>query len=240
MRRAQRGLVTTDRGAQPGMVAGGQQRQMLGADQAGAGQRLGIRGLGQPGRVGTAQLQQQALGHVARADAGRVERLQQRQRGAQLVQVRLHLGRQPAQDFLQGRAQVAVLVQFVDQQRRQRGVARRGAGQHQLPEQVLAQGIGPGGLGQAGIIIGVDPARTRHFLDRGVALGRGFVVLHRRLALGFGLRLDGGRLIVAFQQRIVGEHLRDFRLELERGQLQQPDRLLQLRGQRQMLAGPQF
>ncbi|GAI24106.1 unnamed protein product, partial [marine sediment metagenome] len=29
-------------------------------------------------------------------------------------------------------------------------------------------------------------------------------------------------------------------LEVERGQLQQPDGLLQLRGQREMLTGPQF
>ncbi|CPO06319.1 Uncharacterised protein [Bordetella pertussis] len=211
---------------------------MLRADAPRTGQHLGIGRLGQARRIGLAQLQLQAFGHVARADACRIERLQQCQRRAQLVQVGLHLGRQPGQDLFQGRIQVAVLVQFVDQQTAQRRIARRGARQRQLPQQVFAQGIRARRLRQVAVVVGKNAARTGHLVQAQFGIRR-LVGLDRGLALGVGLLL-ARRIFVAFQQRILGQRLRQFGLQLQRRQLQQPDRLLQLRGQRQMLTRMKF
>lgn len=57
---------------------------------------------------------------------------------------------------------------------------------------------------------------------------------------GLCLRLGRHGFVVALEQRVVRQHLRDLGFQLERGQLQQSDRLLQLWGQRQMLTGTQF
>jgi len=222
----ERRLVAAHRRTEAGGIAGGQQGQVLRADLPGAGQDGGVGRFRQASQVGVAQLQQQAFGHVASADADRVERLQQGQRGAQFVDVRFRVGGQPAQDLFQRRSQVAVLVQLVDQQRRQHGVAGRGARQHQLPQQVLAQGIRARRFRGAGILIRIDPARTRHFIHRRLAFRCGLVVLHGRLAFGFGLRLGRGRVVFALQQGIVRKHLRDLGLKVERRQLQQSYRLL--------------
>eukprot|EP01136_Pigoraptor_vietnamica_P012868 Opistho-1_new@53237 len=45
----------------------------------------------------------------------------------------------------------------------------------------------------------------------------------------------GRRVFLHFEEGVLLQHLLDFLVKLERGQLQQPDRLLQLRRQRQML-----
>jgi hypothetical protein len=59
---------------------------------------------------------------------------------------------------------------------------------------------------------------------------------------GHGRRRIGGRRLSSLRRGFVGleegvglEHLLDFLLQLDGRQLQQPDRLLQLRRQRQML-----
>ena len=55
-------------------------------------------------------------------------------------------------------------------------------------------------------------------------------------ALSGGERLEAGRgLLLGLEERVLLEHLLDFLVQLERRQLQQPDRLLQLRRQREML-----
>ena len=46
--------------------------------------------------------------------------------------------------------------------------------------------------------------------------------------------------LVPFQQRVFLQGLVDFGVEFQRGQLQEPDRLLQLRRQRQMLGNPEL
>ena len=130
MGRPERGFVAAHGRTEAGGIAGSQQGQVLGADLPGAGQDSGVGRFGQASQVGVAQLQQQAFGHVASADADRVERLQQGQRSTQFVDVRFRVGGQPAQDLFQRRSQVAVLVQLVDQQCRQHDVARRCTRQH--------------------------------------------------------------------------------------------------------------
>ena len=56
-----------------------------------------------------------------------------------------------------------------------------------------------------------------------------------RLALGRRVVGAGRRIVLGFQERVLVEHLAHFLMQLQRGQLQQPDRLLQLRRQRQVL-----
>ena len=56
-----------------------------------------------------------------------------------------------------------------------------------------------------------------------------------RLALGRRVEGTGRRIVLGFQKRVLVEHLPHFLVQLQRGQLQQPDRLLQLRRQRQVL-----
>ena len=52
-------------------------------------------------------------------------------------------------------------------------------------------------------------------------------------------RLVGvGRVLVEVQEGVLVEHLPDLLVQLQRGELQQPDRLLQLRRQRQVLRDP--
>ena len=43
------------------------------------------------------------------------------------------------------------------------------------------------------------------------------------------------RIVEPFEQRIIGQDLLDFLMQLESGQLQQPDRLLELRRERKVL-----
>ncbi len=51
-----------------------------------------------------------------------------------------------------------------------------------------------------------------------------------------GERLEARRrLFLGLEERVLLEHLLDFLVQLERRQLEQPDRLLQLRRQREML-----
>ena len=45
------------------------------------------------------------------------------------------------------------------------------------------------------------------------------------------------RVVEPFEQRIISEQLFEFLVQFERGQLQQADRLLQLRRQRKVLGG---
>ncbi|MNU72164.1 hypothetical protein D3C71_616180 [compost metagenome] len=73
MRCSKGGLVTAHRRAQARGIPRGQQRQVLRADLPGTGQHRGVGGLGQASEIRVAQLQLQAFGHVARADAHRIE-----------------------------------------------------------------------------------------------------------------------------------------------------------------------
>src|SRR5207249_3008938 len=54
-------------------------------------------------------------------------------------------------------------------------------------------------------------------------------------AIGPDAQGGGKGIIFTLEQRVVRECLIDLLIQFERGQLQQPDRLLQLRRQRQML-----
>ncbi len=66
-------------------------------------------------------------------------------------------------------------------------------------------------------------------------LGFTVVLRHRGVGLGQPEFLTRRFVEAQLQEGVLVEHLLDFLRQLERGQLQQPDRLLQLRRQRQML-----
>jgi hypothetical protein len=81
-------------------------------------------------------------------------------------------------------------------------------------------------------------------IQRGFRRGFGAFGRGRFCALRFGLGGMGRRfcgnlallvLVLAFQQRVVLQHLLQFLVQLQRRQLQQPDRLLQLRRQGEVL-----
>src|SRR5439155_1117429 len=61
------------------------------------------------------QLQRQAFGAIARADARWLEALHVLERDRQLFQLYLIVGRKKLRDFLERRRQVAVLVERIDQ-----------------------------------------------------------------------------------------------------------------------------
>ena len=85
-----------------------------------------------------------------------------------------------------------------------------------------------------GIAIGVAAGGLRHL----VAADRGFAVVG---AGAEGLEAGGALGVLLGLEHHVGfEQLADVRLQFERGQLQQLDRLLQLRGHRQLLAEAQL
>ena len=94
------------------------------------------------------------------------------------------------------------------------------------------------GLGIAAAVVHghLGDAVHRH-LRRAVGHGvsGGIVVLGHGIGAVQAILFPLGGLVVFFQKRVVVEHLLDFLTEFQGGELQQPDRLLQLRRQGQML-----
>ena len=211
------------------------------------------------------QLQRQAFGGVAGADARRLEALQIAERDGELVRIDLELLREHLGHFLERDVEVAVLVQRVDQRADEPPVAQRQVEHGELREEVIAQRarrdllrveavvvvVGRGGAAPiriaAGVVLEIGAVDGLRALARFVAgfLAAGPVVVVRRHLLGRrggGAReLRGGRrrLVVALgllEQRVLLQHPLDLGIQLDRGQLQQPDRLLQLRGECEVLA----
>ncbi|MNV99480.1 hypothetical protein D3C71_1948500 [compost metagenome] len=61
------------------------------------------------------------------------------------------------------------------------------------------------------------------------------VALRRHIGLGQAKLLALGFFGSAFEERVVVEHVLDFLAQLQRRELEQPDRLLQLRREGEML-----
>jgi hypothetical protein len=182
----------------------------------------------------------------ARRSAGRIERLQE---GEDPLDVRLghgQVGAQAARDLRHRLDEVAVVVQRVDQRLADPHLARVEAAHLELPDQVLVQValalvaeleravIVVLGAAIAGGRGGLGP-RILH-LDHDLVARRGLLVV---LALRRG-RVDRGeveRLLVllGLEHHVALERLEHLGLELEHGQLQQPDGLLELRRHRQLL-----
>jgi hypothetical protein len=166
--------------------------------------------------------------------------------------------------LLQVQAQIAALVDAVDQHAGDRRLGGRQPGDRELVVQVLGQGLGAG----QGLLQPVEVAVVAAFarlrpVDGAAAVGRrrgvrriaggplarrGFVVGDVQVGgivrgVGGGGRLGGGlarRLVrlVALQQRIALQLRLDEGVQLEVGELQKLDRLLQLGGDDQPLPLP--
>src|SRR5690606_22840952 len=101
----------------------------------------------------------QAFAQRARADAYGVELLDAAQHREDLVLVGDDVRGQGFGDGGQWFAQVAVLVQRVDQQHADGEVACAEVGQVQLPQQVVGEGVGLGdALGGAAVVVIVERA----------------------------------------------------------------------------------
>ena len=215
-----------------------------------------------PGRGGgkDLELQLQAFGAIARAHAARVEALQVVERDLEFVEIELELVGKHLRDFLERRGEIAVVVQRVDERGHHLPVAKRQVRQHHLLDQVVAQRRGRrllrieivvlgrcaaapvgvaaaivGDVGRIGGLGDVERAAFRVVLAGlpvfGLGLGGAFAHRERHLRRRGLVAL----LLFFLEQRIFLQDALHLRVELERRQLQQPDRLLQLRRQREML-----
>ena len=218
---------------------GGEQRQVVGDDahRQRAGRAFGVH---------RRQLREQALAQVARAEAGRVEghhelaqRLQPRRRQRAVGRLQ---GGQGARIVLE----VAGVVDLVDQPGRAGDLPRVGEHQRKLLAHVLADVDRRGGHARDRaflvVAVAVDAAaaaRTEGHVGVPAVVGDP----HLGDRLGLGLRLGDRQLVAVHALDGLGlaglgllEHgvgvqrLADVRFEFGTGQLQEPDRLQQLRG----------
>ncbi len=229
-------------------VLGGQAVQVLGDDVAGhlAGVFVVDRG----------QLSQQAFGDAARGHAGRLQRLHALEGDLHLLQRggRVEVGH--LDHLLQVGAQVAVVVQRLDDHLGQHQVAQRQRQHRQLAVQVRGERGGHGHhVERAGLVVVGTLARPEAVglphvavaLAGQVALGRchglGGGLLGLAGLLGLGGLLRGEAFValvvgiaVLLEERVLAQGVVDLLGELERGELQQPNGVLQAGGQRLRLA----
>ena len=169
-----------------------------------------------------------------------------------LVEVGLDLRPQAGDGGIEVVAQVAVVVDGIDQGDADAEVALAEVAQVQLPQQVVAQGFRAGGaLAHAIVVVvaggGADPFLPGFafavpvFVDALVGV-LAFVRngLVRAVGIADFVRVGGTGLAVLgpVEQGIARHRLGDFGFEFDGGQLQQADRLAQLRRQDQMLVQP--
>src|SRR6266700_2877721 len=198
------------------------------------------------------QLQLEALAAVSRAHPGGIEVLQMPERDVQLLGIELQLLGHELRELLQRLREIAVVAERFDQERHQVAVARFELGQRELLEQMLAQVGGFCGDLEEIVLVGVvAAARARSRVPDPVDFGGDGVGGRGTLGARFlGLRLNGsGRLAVhadrrrlslvigvfALEQGIVRQELLELLIQFQRRELEQADRLLKLRRQRQVL-----
>ncbi len=229
-----------------------QQRELLAGDLLEVAVRERARGgEARRRRVELRELQLDALGDRARADARRVELLDDGEHGLDARGVGPDVRGDRGGDRLRGLGQVAVVIDGVDDRAADRELLRRQVRELELPPEVVLQrvsglvgefrlalaGARPGRLGLGRGRLGPLVAD----LDDDVVLGglAGLRILaafaRQRLERGGGLAF-----LLELQQHVALERLLDLRQQLGRGQLQQPDGLLQLRRHRQLLADPEL
>ena len=211
----------------------------------------------------SADLQCEAFGSVACADAGRFETLHQLERDLQFLRLDLQLLRQARVNFFQRLFEVTILVECIDDEFDQRAVAKFAYGQPHLFQQMLTQRRLVRFQLRARVVIFRSFRRARYVIEAPLAfIGGCFIVAAafeaafafvrrrgRRFARGrIGRRRgrrDGAigkqthgiveRIVDALEHRIVGQDLFQLLVQFECRQLQQADGLLQLRRERQVL-----
>jgi hypothetical protein len=229
-------------------VLGGQAVQVLADDVARNAARVVVFDRG--------QLRQQAFGDAAGGDAGRLERLHALERDLHFFHRggRVEVGH--VDHFLQVGAQVAVVVQRLDDHLGQHQVAQRQRQHGELAVQVRGERRRDGHhVERAGLVVVGTLARTE-----AVGLPHVAVAFARQVTLGCGHGLGGGLLgfagllrlggllgrhvlvalvvgiAVLFQERVLAQGVVDLLGEFERGELQQAHGVLQAGGQRLCLA----
>src|SRR6266540_997993 len=105
------------------------------------------------------ELQRQALGGVAGADAGGLHALQVLERDRQLVGLELDFLREELEQLLERGREVTILIERIDQRRNDLAIAQRKIEQRELGVQVIAQRIRSHLLRQEGLVIVVAAAR---------------------------------------------------------------------------------
>ena len=210
----------------------GQAVEMVGDDPA---RRLALVRI-----VDRVDLELQALRDAARADAAGVERLHPLERDQHLVGVDLVGHARRRRDLLERGAQVAVVVERFDDRAGEGVVARVERQDVDLGVQVLAQAdVGGDQVERAQVALHALGADARRRLLPAVALVRR-VADRGEQAVGIaGLQVDrdavagGGRVVVGrvldFEKGVAAHRVVDLLREVERGQLQQANRMLQAR-----------
>ena len=167
-----------------------------------------------------------------------VERIDQDHHGGGVCRREPHAGELAAQVVLQ-RLRDCVAIAFVAVVEVVVGPRRAGR---------LADAVEVLALGAVLPVLAVGAAELGGAVDRGRLARVRAVAARLGGALGFafagalgarqplGERLEGRRrVLLDLEERVLLEHLLDFLVQLERRQLEQPDRLLQLRRQREVL-----
>ena len=205
-------------------------------------------------RVELRELQADAFRRRARTDPGGVERLHE---GEDLLDVLLahrQVGAQAARDVGDRFGEVAVVVQRVNDRLADPHLARIELAHLELPDQVLVQVAFAFVAELEGAVVVVLRAavargrrgfrpRVLHLDDdlvRFLALAVIVVAAAFALALAFRRRLVEGTqvellVLLGLEHDVRLEGFLNLGLELEHGQLQQPDGLLELRRHRQLL-----
>jgi hypothetical protein len=210
------------------------------------------------------ELRAQAFAQRAAGDAERIEVLDPVPDRLDFVDVDIVQRRQVLAQRLAALVQIAVVVDGLDDRGADRAVARGQRRQVQLPQQVVAQVLGFLVLRFEIIVVVRHRAAVvgapEFEVDRIVAVEFVAALVVARLVVGAGgveFVVDLGRWRLRrsnvfavrfffalgfgqFQQRVGLHRLAQLHLELDAGQLQQADRLLQLRRQCQLLMEAQL
>ena len=207
------------------------------------------------------QLDQQTLAQIARSDSGRIELLDTFEHRNDFVFFDFVLGGKSGQDLLERRDQHAVVVDAVDDRARDCEIALRHRRQVQLPQQVILQRLFSSvAFGSVEVVVRtrlgrrrrlkdvvprtVDRQLFRHLFGERVAvagqLAKLFIRCRRSVSSSSPFDASAAAFVVIvfdeFEHRIRFDGLLNLQAQIERRQLQQADRLLQLRRHRQLLA----
>jgi hypothetical protein len=204
------------------------------------------------------QLQGDALAQIAGADPGRFERLHRRQHALHVRRSGLDFGPETRADVLQIVLQIAVVGDGIGDHARDGEVDGRKIGEFELFDELFLQRLsvlvaevaaaviiarprsvrGSAGLFAPGLVRDLHFGFFTLFGGGGIAVELGILLVDRSLfALAHDIRLRiQGEFILRLEHHVGLERLPDVRLQIERGQLQQPDGLLQLRRHGELLA----
>ena len=198
------------------------------------------------------ELYQQAIAQIARGDADRIETLHALQHRLDFLEGHVLIA-QAFQNVFQRHGEITGVVHRVDDGGGDGGVGIGERRQIHLPHQVILQRLGSLALIDRQLVVavvgagagrragGVDliPGGVQRQLFRHVFLFQRLAGIEPLGLLDF-FGVDFVVQIGLFKQRIALQRQLDLLLKLKRGQLQQADRLLELRSHGQLLAEPEL